>query len=81
MIQVVYYYFPAEVGTAEVTSCVIPNTLRCQHSHISQYANIPSRYEPVKLKSHNEYPPLTLYVTVTNQDNNTQLHDLNQPQK
>ena len=55
MIQVVCYYLPAEVGTAEVTPCVTTYTLRCQNSHNPQYANIPNRYETVKLKRHNEY--------------------------
>ena len=37
IIQVVYYYLPAEVGTAEVASAVIPYTLRYQYSHNPQY--------------------------------------------
>ena len=55
MIQVVYYYLPAGVGTAEVTPFVTTYTLRCQDSHNLQYASIPNRYETVKLKRHNEY--------------------------
>ena len=54
MIQVVYCYLPAEVGTAEAAPCVTTHTLRCQDSHNPQYANIPNRYETVKLERHNE---------------------------
>ena len=54
MIQVVYCYLPAEVGTAEVTTCVIPYTLRCQDLHNLQYATIPNRYVTVKLKRQNQ---------------------------
>ena len=81
MIQVVYYYLPAAVGTAEVTPCVTAYTIRCQDPHNPQYANIPNRYENCQSEKAQRIPSLTLYVAVTNQDNNTQLHDLNQPQK
>ena len=46
---------PSRGGTAEVTPCVTTYTLRCQDPHNPQYANIPNRYETVKLKRHNEY--------------------------
>ena len=57
MIQVVYYYLPAEVGTAEVTTCAITYTLRCQDSHNPQCSNTPIRYVTVKLKRQKRYPP------------------------
>ena len=55
MMHIVYYYFPTEVGTAEVTPCVSTYTLRCQDSHNPQHVNIPNRYVTFKkLKRHNE---------------------------